>query len=335
MALSRPHGTPSPSSSSIFLPLGRRSRRGSRASISTQVDKETLDLALDQIHTQACQSDSLTVFNEYTSPPAASTTTENKGLTGDLQGGLSGLYNRFRASMGGAADVATAPGKDDTKTPGADGAANVPSKNTPQAKLNAGATKTTDLNSSLPGSAQTSTLQSPVSESFSNLTDSQVHAPKPFKVSSNAASIASKASVPPTPTTKSPAGQLARVSTSATAEPAVVELTVNAVRDPFHHVRGSSGNTFPNTQNTRDSAIAEPEPSPLTRPDSVTPDSPLSFVGDSASSPTVEGHGLGSKTKFVTLLVRGVPLRRVLLTGRELRACHEGAPALHQVTPGI
>ena len=97
----------SPSASSFLLPQLRQSRRGSLASLSStsQLDKETLSQALDQIHNTASQTETLTTFNEYTSPPTSSSGPENKGIASELQGGLSGLYSRFRASVGNVKDV--------------------------------------------------------------------------------------------------------------------------------------------------------------------------------------------------------------------------------------
>lgn len=108
MASERSQGTESPSASSIFLPLGRRSRR---PSVSTQAERENLNEILDQIHTTASQSDDLTVFNEFTKPPASSIMPDNKGIVRDLQGGLSGLYSRLRASVGGVKDIVAQPSK--------------------------------------------------------------------------------------------------------------------------------------------------------------------------------------------------------------------------------
>ncbi|KAL9129660.1 MAG: hypothetical protein Q9217_001939 [Psora testacea] len=91
----------SPSSSSILLPQLRHSRRGSLSSVAStaQLDKETISQALDLIHFTASHSDSLTAFNEYTSPPSSSSGPDSTSLTGEVQGGLSGLYNRLRASI--------------------------------------------------------------------------------------------------------------------------------------------------------------------------------------------------------------------------------------------
>ena len=105
----------SPSASSLLLPQLRQSRRGSLASLSSanQLDKDALSQALDQIHSTASHTETLTTFNEYTSPPASSSGPDNKGIASELQGGLSGLYNRFRASVGNVKEVVN-PGAEDT-----------------------------------------------------------------------------------------------------------------------------------------------------------------------------------------------------------------------------
>lgn len=97
----------SPSASSFLLPQLRHSRRGSLASLSSanQLDKETLSQALDQIHSTASQTETLTTFNEYTSPPTSSSGPDTKGIASELQGGLSGLYSRFRASVGNVKEI--------------------------------------------------------------------------------------------------------------------------------------------------------------------------------------------------------------------------------------
>ena len=102
----------SPSASFTLLPQ-TRTRRGSLTSLAsaTQPDKEVIAQALDQIHSSASRSGSLTTFNEYTSPPSSSSGPDSKGI-GDLQGGISGLYNRFLASVGNVKDV-VGPGSDE------------------------------------------------------------------------------------------------------------------------------------------------------------------------------------------------------------------------------
>ena len=109
MATKSRTGTHSPSTSSALLPLNtRRSRRGSVGSVSSisQVDKEALSHALDQIHSAASQSATLTTFNQFTTPPQSSSGAEGKGIASDLQGGISGLYSRFRASVAGNKEFA-------------------------------------------------------------------------------------------------------------------------------------------------------------------------------------------------------------------------------------
>lgn len=104
----------SPSASLFLPPQLRHSRRGSLASLSSsqQLDKETLSQALDQIHNTASQTETLTTFNEYTSPPTSSSGPDTKGIASELQGGLSGLYNRFRASVGNVKDIVNPGGED-------------------------------------------------------------------------------------------------------------------------------------------------------------------------------------------------------------------------------
>ncbi|KAI9703453.1 MAG: 1-phosphatidylinositol-3-phosphate 5-kinase [Bogoriella megaspora] len=108
MATKLPTDKPSPSTSSVRLPLASSaSRRGSLASLysPTSLDKSQLAQALDQIHTTASQSEALTTFHEFASPPSSSSGTEGKSLADDIQGGLSGLYTRFRASVNAAKDA--------------------------------------------------------------------------------------------------------------------------------------------------------------------------------------------------------------------------------------
>lgn len=101
------HVSESPSASSTALPQLRSSRRGSLTSLSTasRLDKESRAQTLDQIHSSACNTDTLTTFNEYTSPPSASSLIDGKGIASELHGGLSGLYNRLRASVGNVRDI--------------------------------------------------------------------------------------------------------------------------------------------------------------------------------------------------------------------------------------
>lgn len=107
MANTTEQAAQSPSASSIALPQLRSSQHGSFTSLSTasRLDKEARAQTLDQIHTSASNTDTLTTFNEYTSPPSASSGIDGKGIASELHGGLSGLYNRLRASVGNVRDI--------------------------------------------------------------------------------------------------------------------------------------------------------------------------------------------------------------------------------------
>ncbi|EEQ29630.1 Mitochondrial distribution and morphology protein 12 [Microsporum canis] len=226
---------PSPSVSSIFLPLGRRSRRGSHTSISSETEKENLNEALDQIHSAASQLGTLTVFNEYTNPPVQSVATDNKGLVGDLQGGLSGLYNMFKASVGGVRDMVGGPTKA-SDTVFQEAGSNDPSK------TQVVGTRPTDALSTHVASAQASATSSPVLGTFPMLPEGNGGSqPKTSKISSKAASVSSRASISASNPLKSPLLPLSKVHTPATADPTVTEINVNAVKDGHHHHRSNSG----------------------------------------------------------------------------------------------
>ena len=153
MGTRTPRDNESPSSSALLLPRHRHSRRGSIASLSSlsQIDRETLSQALDHIHSTASQTDTLTTFNEFTAPPSASSVLDNKGITSDLQGGISGLYNRFRASVGNAKDASNA-GNEDEKTDRL--SATSLTKSSPTPSTTAGATPTKPSRLSLNSGAE-------------------------------------------------------------------------------------------------------------------------------------------------------------------------------------
>jgi 1-phosphatidylinositol-3-phosphate 5-kinase len=95
--------SPSPSISPAILELAAESRRGS---LTSQLSRETaandsVSNTLDYIHTSASRSDALTTFDEFSSPPRPQSSGEGKVFGGDIvQGGLSGLYSRIKASVG-------------------------------------------------------------------------------------------------------------------------------------------------------------------------------------------------------------------------------------------
>lgn len=265
-------GPSSPSASSIFLPLGRKSRRGSRASVNTQTERENLTEALDHIHNAASQLDTLTVFNEFTTPPVPSSTSDNKTLVGDLQGGLSGLYSMFRASVGGVRGIVGGQ----VKPPDA------PSTETASTVVSNSSAKNPASNDGVPSgvnSAVASKSQSPVLGTFPPLQDSPVHhtAPKSSKLSSKAGSVSSKASNPQSNALKLPMAPLTKVRAAATADPTVTEVNVNAVKDGSHHNRSNSGSLSA-------SLLAGPDSAGLDRKDSTLHMSSGQISQDSSTS---------------------------------------------------
>lgn len=226
MSARQSQNTPSPSASSIFLPLGRR---GSRASLSTQAEQENLNAALDQIHNAAYQSDSLTVFNEFTNPPAPTATTDENSISGEIQGGLSGLYSRFR---GGVRDIVSGVGKQSDK---ASESSRVKSPVSEHSDARSTAAESQYMH---PNSSQGSRLHSPIPGQLQSNQDASIHLgpAKGSKLSSKSASISSKASVSASPAIKSPAAPLSKTTGAlATADPTVSELHVNAVKEPLRH----------------------------------------------------------------------------------------------------
>lgn len=237
---------PSPSASSSFLSLGQRSRRDSRASNNnTQADSDALNDALDQAHLSAYQSDTLTTFDEYTEPPDSSVA-DNKSLVGDLHGGLSGLYSKFRASVGGMRDIVGASSRAPDSV-----SAEISSAKSPKISsfppgttgpAPVGAADTSPLEHS---SGQGSKVQSPTVETHAGTQDGQgtSSAPKMSRLSSKAGSMSSKSSGPSNSAMKS-SSSLAPLTTlpdPAAVDPAAAELNSDAVRGSPHHSRTESG----------------------------------------------------------------------------------------------
>jgi 1-phosphatidylinositol-3-phosphate 5-kinase len=233
MASDHAQGTPSPSASSIFLPLGRISRRNSKSSLNNQVDRDTLNEALDHIHTAASNSQSLTVFNDYTNPPAPSSASEGKGLAEELQGGLSGLYNKIIASVSGT--KGDPEGLDAAEHP-----RQVVADGTPPAILAATEAAREHLTavSQLPSSNLSSRIQSPVATSF-DLSTSESRT-KSSKLTSTAPSTVSKNSVPTTPTLRSPITVPQRSANGIATEPSISDLNINSVNSQKLHSRNIS-----------------------------------------------------------------------------------------------
>ena len=113
------------------------------------------DDALDQLHATASRTDTLTTFDDLTAPPAP-VDEEPKG-TDLVQGGLSGLYSRFKASVGGS--------KEQTAE-GADGAAASAQRVTSKGGAISRSPDGTSVSSPVVVSVPSSRLQSPSVASF-------------------------------------------------------------------------------------------------------------------------------------------------------------------------
>jgi 1-phosphatidylinositol-3-phosphate 5-kinase len=224
--------TDSPKAPSL-VQLGFRSRRGSLVSLSgaTPIDKEQLAQALDKIHSTACQSETLTTFNEFGSPPASSTNTESKGLAGEIiQNGLSGLYSRFRGAVGGgvkerAVSISTKSeheGSDLVSVKSQTSAATTSKGTIMPSREDSGAGLTA---SPIPLSSSSSQIQSPTtaSSSIGRFPENQSQASKSSKTS-----VPTPASSKSTSSTRPPAAPMSKTSTTSAAVPTVA--TVNAFK---------------------------------------------------------------------------------------------------------
>lgn len=92
---------PFPSATSALRPfLGGRSRRGSLASITSNTggfDRDVLAQALDNIHTSASKSETLTCFHDYDGGAP------RNGAKEIVSSGVSGLYDKIKRGFGGTA----------------------------------------------------------------------------------------------------------------------------------------------------------------------------------------------------------------------------------------
>ncbi|KAK6371033.1 Mitochondrial distribution and morphology protein 12 [Lithohypha guttulata] len=104
-------------STSIFSPpqntSPRRARGESRASLASNAATRSISHPANEHAVPTSVVQDLTSFSDLTEPPPSTSQPENKGLTGDIQGGLSGLYSKFKATVGGVKDsdrtIATTP----------------------------------------------------------------------------------------------------------------------------------------------------------------------------------------------------------------------------------
>ena len=228
----------SPSASSFFLPISqlpqlRHSRRGSLASLSSvsQLDKETLSQALDQIHSTASQTETLTTFNEYTSPPSSSSGPDTKGIASELQGGLSGLYSRFRASVGNAKDIINNGVEDGTgDTTSLNSAKAATQSSTSGRNVESAPVLSASMIpqvESTPGSGRESLLGE-VGAGIDAAASDKGHNLKPSKISSGSASISSKSVTGSLAALKSPPVTLTQITYPTS--PALAEVNASAIR---------------------------------------------------------------------------------------------------------
>ncbi|MCJ1245221.1 1-phosphatidylinositol-3-phosphate 5-kinase [Trapelia coarctata] len=216
----------------------RRTSVASLFSVVPQTDKEALSQALDQIHTTASQTGVLTTFSQFTAPPSSSSGTEAKGIATDLQGGLSGLYSRFRASVGGVKDlVAPALVAGDSE---ADDTSSTKSNRTPISTPTSSVKQASQLlrHSSPSASAGTvrhegeqagdvSQLQSTTQIGRTATLGSHGQASAVGKDNITGSAASSNVTLPQTGLTKS-AHPLAQAGPSSAIQPAVVEVNISA-----------------------------------------------------------------------------------------------------------
>ncbi len=225
----------SPASSTFLIPQLRQSRRGSLASLSStsQLDKEALSQALDQIHSSASQTETLTTFNEYTSPPSSSSGPDSKGITSELHGGLSGLYSRFRASVGNVKEivhlgseepvgetVSSANHKGSTKSPASS------TQNLVQPGPITSSSTTALQGNSTSSLGQHSAAGTADAETLNN---EDVLKVKPSKISLG--SLSSKSASGSLPTLKSAPTTMTQAAQTSTTRPALAEINISAVKE--------------------------------------------------------------------------------------------------------
>ncbi|KAJ5888304.1 hypothetical protein N7495_008345 [Penicillium taxi] len=207
----RSYETPSPSTSSGFLPLGRYESRSSLT--STQTERENMNAALDQIHTAAYQSDSLTLFNEFTTPLHQHRDHHLHQMTNDCRKtsrGSQWTVQSFQDLDKAAAE--TPAGKSSTFDRSISKSAS---------DLTGGSV---DYPLSNPISSQGSRLHSPVVTSFQHGHESipPSSTTKSSRISSKSASISSRNSIPPSPGPKASIGSMTKSTSSSNATDLVI-----------------------------------------------------------------------------------------------------------------
>lgn len=224
------------SASSFLPPQLRHSRRGSLASLSSthQLDKEALSLALDQIHNSASQTESLTTFNEYTSPPTSSSGPDTKGIASELQGGLSGLYNRLRASVGNVKDIVN-PGPEDVAVENSSLKSPRPSTHSPKPVSKSGYESARNTSSSNSITQVTSATGSGRQSPKGNADIEGEHhetrqISKPSTKSMVSVSTSAKSATGSLVALKSPPVTLTQAAKLTTISPALADINISAVK---------------------------------------------------------------------------------------------------------
>jgi 1-phosphatidylinositol-3-phosphate 5-kinase len=301
-----------------LIPLGLGSRRGSLASLSgpTPIDKEQLAQALDKIHSEACQSETLTTFNEFASPPPSSSHAESKGIAGDImQNGLSGLYSRFRGAVGAGKEKATtALNKNDHDAAEVASIASTKSQAsvTPTSKGSIAPTREDSGATASPIqlSAASSQLQSPTTASSfaGHSSESQSQAMKSSKTSLISTPATTKSASSNRPSIQ----PMTKATASSAVVPTLAPVNVNAFKD------GEKGRTVTETQKA-DTAPSTAASSTYENPSVFGFGDPRhsrhpSLVDDSDVSDD-EGEGMGSENSHAMQKSQSL----IGLDGAELR----------------
>ncbi|KAJ9151812.1 1-phosphatidylinositol-3-phosphate 5-kinase FAB1 [Pleurostoma richardsiae] len=223
------------SPSSISSVVNLSSRRGSitSLSVSSQLDREHLAQALDQIHTSASQSDSLTTFNDFGAPPGGAPVSESRGTTSDIvQQGLSGLYTRLKEAVGVGPKISQETDEGDAQDVAEKTSSNprtvVPKASIPSlSRGDTGGTAST-MSSKPPTEFTTATI----STSRVGPSAAETHSQAPS--SSKASSIAT-VSAPKSVSSSQSLPKMAKAAIPTVVDPAVAAITVSAFKDKDVH----------------------------------------------------------------------------------------------------
>ena len=274
----------SPSASSVVLPQLRSSRHDSVTSLSSasHLDKEARAQTLDQIHSSACNTDTLTTFSEFTSPPSASSAVDGKGIASELQGGLSGLYNRLRASVGNVRDIVSHITEDGYPhdRPLRDSQLHISSLTHSNSQSVDSIQLSTPSTDSLYKSQDSAAGRPSLGENVGldhekNEKDQQNRSKRVLAVTAGASLQASSSN---SSVTSGPSVPLTQAVTRAAALPAVAEVNVSAVKE-----RDLGGGHVSNKQVTKSTAQSKP---PLAFPSEF-------YLGASVDKPNSETPGGG------------------------------------------